>query len=731
MGNQAILRAIGAEQVVLESVSAKGRVSGLFLELTVEQRYRNPSETNIEAVYTFPLPWGAVLMSLEFDINGKTLSGVVVPRAVGEARYEKAVDQGDTAVLLERAADGLYTANVGNLMAGESAVVRYRYAQLLRFEKGQVRLTVPTVIAPRYGAAEKAGLAPHQVPDTSMFAEYPFSISITLAGELANGSIACPSHSVAIRRVPEGVEAHLAKKGFLDHDFVLAISGVQGRGFGAVAQDDDGFMALASFCPAFPKASEPERRNVKILVDCSGSMAGSSIEAAKRALHAILSMLESRDRFSLSRFGSTVQHLDRELQPVNDATIGAAGRRVMGLNADMGGTEMAGAISSTLKLGEGTRADILLVTDGEVWAADEVMQAARASGQRIFAVGIGHAPAESLLRRLGEETGGACEFVAPSEDVEGAITRMFLRIAQEPASQVRVAWPNAVEWEVPPGQAIFDGETLHVFARFAARPSGEARLSFVLQGGKSVESAAVLGAPGSAGSDLPRLAAAKRIPLLATDEQRDIAVRYQLITELTNCVLVHERADKAAGLPELAPVRQMRARGWGGIGTEDITCMNLSMHDLSARYDAFMPSEDLRYRADASPLGFKKSAPAHLGERSAGQKSPRELLVDLSRGGGWIALLADRLPATIEDLQAAGVPEEILDELRSLVVEGFTQKDVVGAFLAALSALGAESGCSRQFARRLRNRLPKGLEGKTLEMHVSGILAGMTAEEWG
>ena len=143
MKNQAILRAKGAEQVVLDGVSAKGRVSGLFLELTVEQRYRNPSAKNIEAVYTFPLPWSAVLMSLEFDISGKTLAGVVVPRAEGEARYEGAIDKGDTAVLVERASDGLYTANVGNLMPGEKAVVRYRYAQLLRFDKGQVRLTSP------------------------------------------------------------------------------------------------------------------------------------------------------------------------------------------------------------------------------------------------------------------------------------------------------------------------------------------------------------------------------------------------------------------------------------------------------------------------------------------------------------------------------------------------------------------------------------------------------------
>ncbi len=40
---------------------------------------------------------------------------------------------------------------------------------------------------------------------------------------------------------------------------------------------------------------------------------------------------------------------------------------------------------------------------------------------------------------------------------------------------------------------------------------------------------------------------------MGNSEQREIVVRYQLITEHTNCVLVHERAEaeKAKDLPEL------------------------------------------------------------------------------------------------------------------------------------------------------------------------------------
>ena len=343
-------------------------------------------------------------------------------------------------------------------------------------------------------------------------------------------------------------------------------------------------MTLASFYPSFPKSSEPERRNAKILLDCSGSMAGDSIEAAKRALHAILSMLEPRDRFSLSRFGSSVQHFHKALQPVNGKTIGDAGRKVMSVEAN-GGTELAAALSSTLELDAGTRADILLITDGEVWQADAVVAAAQSSGQRIFVVGIGSAPAESVLRRLGEETGGACEFVAPNEDVEGAITRMFLRIAQEPASQVRTSWPGTVEWEVPPGQAIFDGETLHVFARTASMPSGRHGSDVSQRQGRRDN-----GQPGPTrkrhgGSSKARSFEEAFVgwKLRAARNRRPVPTHHG-----THQLRPGPRgadAEKAKDLPELAQVRQMLA-GDGADGSEATAQYNIGRcADVSSLYE--------------------------------------------------------------------------------------------------------------------------------------------------
>ena len=104
------------------------------------------------------------------------------------------------------------------------------------------------------------------------------------------------------------------------------------------------------------------------------------------------------------------------------------------MEADLGGTELQGALRAAMAIPSSEEAvkDLLLITDGEVWAVEQVVDLAARSGHRLFVVAVGAAPAEGLARLLSEKTGGACEFVSPNEDIEGAIVRMFQRLRETP-----------------------------------------------------------------------------------------------------------------------------------------------------------------------------------------------------------------------------------------------------------------------------------------------------------
>jgi len=135
----------------LKAVDMTGGLSGLMLSLSQRQKFVNTSRDAYEFVYTFPLPYGAALLDLRVTLAGRELVGTVIGRQKAEDDYEKAIDEGDAPIMVNQSADGLFTANIGNIKSGEEVLVEVRYAQLLRFEQGHLSLRLPTVIAPRYG----------------------------------------------------------------------------------------------------------------------------------------------------------------------------------------------------------------------------------------------------------------------------------------------------------------------------------------------------------------------------------------------------------------------------------------------------------------------------------------------------------------------------------------------------------------------------------------------------
>lgn len=593
----AVFETIDGDALILERVSAKGRVVGRMLDMTVEQHFRNPDPFNIEVVYTFPLPWHAVLLGLEVELNGETLTGQVKAKSQARSDYEEALSEGNTGILVSVNADRSYTLELGNLLARERCVVRLHYVQTLQPEQGSLRLTLPTTVAPRYGDPIRDGqYEPHAVPEVSATVEYPFHIALAIQGELVQAQIGSPSHPVAIRSVPvpgsqEGffTEVSLGAQAWLDRDFVLVFDQLAHDSQGLAAWDrfDNALgVLMASFTPRLPtRQTLPVA--MKILVDCSGSMNGDSITAARCALLRILDGLNAQDRFSLSRFGGWIEHRGKAMWKGAPAALAAARRWTSSLEADMGGTEMGRAIESTLKLPGAERSDVLLITDGEIFAIDEVVESACSSGHRFFVVGIGASAAEGNLRRLATETGGSCEFVAPGELVEPAFVRLYHRMRTPVVTHPRIEWPqgcsvHAVS-DLP--KSIFDGDDVTVYGRLHAPNSeallGKVRLLGRVDGVEGEICLAELSATFIAdeANTLARLAANHRywqlrhgsetVPAVLTKQLPALAEKYQLVTDDTSLVLVKERVagEQALDMPPIRPVKGMLAAGWGGHGS--------------------------------------------------------------------------------------------------------------------------------------------------------------------
>jgi Ca-activated chloride channel family protein len=383
---------------------------------------------------------------------------------------------------------------------------------------------------------------------------------------------------------------------------------------------------------------------------------------------------------------------------------------------------MAGALAATLELAvpRDAAADVLLITDGEIWAIDALMRRLADSRHRLFVLAIGASPVEELARKISEITRGACEFVTPGEDMGGAVTRLLAKIRTPSLEIASIDWPGAQDWTVGKNQAIFAGDTVHLFGGFVAAPSGS--VAVTLRGDAEPAMVSELPEPSESGSTLARVAAMRRLAGLEPAEASALAERYALVTKYTSCVVVLARPDgeKSDADPKLRVVPQMLAAGWGATGDVNGASASESLFLRSPALPGTIPPEAASAFLRRSGVGEQKhlshSDSARTADRHPGlTRNDNGPLVSALPRPSIAARLAERLverrepmPSTVEDLRALGVPEEILERLRETIAEGNTERDVVVAWLAifAWSRAGTSLGV------RLKARLALAADGE-------------------
>ena len=614
---------INGELIALKDVSISALLRDLLADVTVRQTFRNDEPTNIEAIYTFPLPVDAVLLELDIRIGNRQLKGTVVEKRAAEKSYEDSIDSGDAAVMLEQLEPGVYTMNVGNLLPLESITISFRYAILYRWTGDRLKVMLPTTIATRYGASPHL---PHQAPEASLFAENRFSIQIEVVGVLQNAQFNSPSHSLKSIRATEKTTLMLTQeRTAMDRDFVLDVKAPQAqRSFLLTGRDGNGIAALASFQPFFPGLRQDSSLTMALVIDCSGSMQGDSIAQASHAVERIIESLGPSDRFTVIKFGSTTEQLWERLGSCTAANRDAALRFAQTIQASMGGTE----IGKALELANGVltsekSGDILLVTDGEVSSWQPIVNDARRAGHRIFTVGVGNAVSEAFVRELASETGGKCELVSPREAMADRIIRHFERMRSPRAKEVKITWPRNVIDDYPSTfRTVFDGDTVFGFARFAdpINPESvvlEGRLETgeILREEITVPSASTVEASEDI-SIVSRLAAHARLRESGAEKGLATALHYKLISLWTSWIAIVERPEgqKAIDIPAIRKVPQT---------PPGMILMNLSRRDV-------MPpaSQSPRARRDNSALF--ESAPPLFSKTKAANDNLTEALIRLS-----------------------------------------------------------------------------------------------------
>ena len=354
----------------LEAVRVAASTSGGIACSTLVQTYRNPYAEPLEVVYTLPLPADGAVIGYTMRLGARVIHGEVRPREEAKAAYEKAMFEGRSAALLEQDRDDTFTQRLGSLPAGQHAEITIEVMHPLAFLIGVGELgpeweyRFPTVVGPRYtGVDGRVQDVDRISPDRAESpGEIPTRIELTLT--TANQA---------------GAEVRRIESMPLDRDLVVrwaagetAIGAhlVEGPGL----PGDDGRYGLLTITP--PRvAAASFARDLTILIDASGSMAGSPIEWAKDVASGLLRSLGEGDRFELIAFSGQPRSLTDGIVSSTDRSLRKALDELAQLSA-CGGTEMADAVIEALRpLRPDSQHQIVLITDGEIGFEDEVVAA--------------------------------------------------------------------------------------------------------------------------------------------------------------------------------------------------------------------------------------------------------------------------------------------------------------------------------------------------------------------
>jgi len=497
-GSLLLRMATGYETATRLNTSIDARISGLVARVSVRQEFRNDGPDWVEGVYVFPLPDQAAVDHLRMYIGERFIEGEIREKDQARKEYEAAKSEGKKASLVEQQRANMFTTSVANIAPGESVTIEIEYLETLRYDDGLFSLRVPVTITPRYipgmpldpvdrkGSGWAADTT--AVPDASLITppvvvaanDHNLGFTADLDPGVELEFIASRYHVVDISRLGDRYHIGLADGIVpMDHDLELTWRPVKDSQPRALLFNEtvDGqphllLMMLPPDEMDAPVQSMP--RELVFVIDTSGSMHGTSIEQARRALALALDGLQAEDRFNIIEFNSVTNALFPASVAADTANLALARRYVAGLSAN-GGTEMAPAIALALS-GAATEThlrQVIFITDGSVGNEEQLygLIERQLGNTRLFTVGIGSAPNSWFMRKAAEAGRGSFTMISALHEVNEKMQRLFRKLEQPRVTDIAVQWPSGIDVESYPATVpdLYSGEPVVVRARLGGR----------------------------------------------------------------------------------------------------------------------------------------------------------------------------------------------------------------------------------------------------------------------
>ncbi len=555
-------------------------IDGLVVSATVDQMFVNNSSEPIEAIYVFPLPDKAAVYDMVMIVNDRLIQSHVKERKAAKKTYEKAKKAGKRASLTEQERPNIFTNSVANILPNDTLVIRLNYVDYLDYSAGVFTLRFPMVVGPRYTPGEfsisrKGSGRVHdteEVLDASRITPpvmkktgNTISVNVSLNTGMSLDRVWSPTHAIEINNTGKGTRDISFDKGkeVPNRDFVLSYS-LKNKDHPNTAlftskMGDDNYFMLMTVPPA-KGTKKVMPKEVIYILDISGSMGGTSILQAKKALYqAIYNLNEGfgnkGDYFNIIVFNNNFKSLYNKPVAATQNTKKEAISFIFNLNAE-GSTEALPALLFGMNqagTSEGVPT-IFFITDGDVGNETALIRNIHYSlgNTRLFSIGIGAVPNSYLLRKVSKYGRGTYTFINSVSEVESKIETLLEKVDNPILTDLAFEYEGNPDLYPNPIQDLYHDEPLILFGK-VHQPSS--REHATLKGNMSdgpVQFPLTLDWSHAASSPaIPTLWARSKISDLMDEyhlgdkskkvEILDLAVNHHILTKFTSFVAVEQQ----------------------------------------------------------------------------------------------------------------------------------------------------------------------------------------------
>ena len=504
-GSGALLAKLPGEEkevpVPLKRTDVTTSIAGYIATVDVTQKFHNPYEVKIEAVYVFPLPQNAAVNEFIMTIGERRIRGIIREREEAQKIYAEAKRQGYVASLLTQERANIFTQKVANIEPKKEIDVNIRYFQTLTYADGWYEYVFPMVVGPRFnppGSTQGVGAVArgrHGISGQKTEVQYlkpgersghDVSLSVTVDVGVSIEEMACPTHAVSMT---DGAGARTVTLSRLDaipnKDFVLRyrVAGRTIKSSMLVHRDKrGGFFTLMLFPPAELKDTERSPMEMIFVLDCSGSMSGWPIAKAKSATARALKRLGPDDTFQIIRFSNDASQLGPAPIPATPENV-RKGLAYLDSLRGGGGTMMIEGIKAALDFPHDERRlrVVSFMTDGYIGNDPQILGEVhhRVGASRIFSFGVGSSPNRYLIERMAKIGRGAVAYVGSNSSGDRAVDQFYTRISHPAMTDIGIDWGDMQVTDVYPAKIpdLFVGRPVIVTGRFTGTGASTLRVT--------------------------------------------------------------------------------------------------------------------------------------------------------------------------------------------------------------------------------------------------------------